>query len=171
MASVHHVASYKHKPSFSGKLTDVDMSYPFPKQGIWCLKLNDELLLRGFTNWKDGMGNLVGTINRLRRGDVPGASDEWVKNFFNHHIRPVLEVSEIQLNFHPSDIPKACAEFWKINCVFSYEKIDTRLEKWWKYLREDGPFEDVAEYMEQRKIPYQYHHHLMHCKDFYDYEE
>ena len=119
------------------------------------------------------MYNLVGTLNRIRQGDVPGNQGDFsfVNDFFNHHIRPVLEVSEFQLNFHPSDIPKACAEFWRINCVLSYEKIDTRYEEWWKYLREDGPFKDVAEDFEQGNIIDRGHLHLLYRKDFYDYEE
>ena len=157
MARVHHVASYKR----------------FPDQGIWCLKLNDELLLMGYTSWRHGMYNLVGTLNRIRQGDVPGNQGDFsfVNDFFNHHIRPVLEVSEFQINFHPSDIPKVCAEFWRINCVLSYEEIDTRREKWWKYLREDGPFKDVAEDFEQGNIIDQNHLHLLYRKDFDDYEE
>ena len=142
MAQLQHMASYGGRECFTGNLFNVDTTKPLPNEGIWCLKLNDELLLRGKSNWKDGKWNLTGTINQIKQGDI---DEKWVKDFFNHHISPVLESSEIPVKFHPADIPKACAKFWNTNCVFSYEKIDTRKKEWWKSLQHDGPFEDLRE--------------------------
>ena len=142
MAQLQYMASYGGRERFTGNLFNVDTTKPFPNEGIWCLKLNDELLLRGKSNWKDGKWNLTGDSNQIKRGDF---DEKWVKDFFNHHISPVLESSEIPVKFHPADIPKACAEFWNANCVFSYEEIDTRKEEWWKLLQHGGPFEDLRE--------------------------
>ena len=135
----HHMVRYEDR--FSGKLFEAPEMKT--NEGIWCLKLNDELLVRGTSNWKDG-GDLSRVKDRLKQGDVLGDSGgTWVERFFDHHIRPVIEASTTPINFHPADIPKACAEFWEINCVYSHEKIDTRQDKWWKSLQPDGPFEDL----------------------------
>ena len=156
----HHMVRYEDR--FSGKLFEAPEMKT--NEGIWCLKLNDELLVRGTSNWKDG-GDLSRVKDRLKQGDVLGDSGGgWVEGFFDHHIRPVIEASTTPINFHPADIPKACAEFWNINCVFSYEKIDTRHDQWWKSLQRDGPFEDVRELEGDGRI----HGYVNFRKNFYD---
>ena len=164
MHHAHYMARY-YEGRFSGKLSQAHAnlnSWPKIREGIWCLKLNDELLVRGTSHWKYE-GNLERVVTRLMQGDVRGDSHgRWVEEFFDHHIRPVIEAGPNPIHFHPADIPKACAEFWEINCVYSHEKIDTRQDKWWKSLQPDGPFEDLRE-LEDTEL---YRHILEYEKDY-----
>ena len=145
MHHAHYMARY-YESRLSGKLSQAHAnlsSWPNIKGGIWCLKLNDELLVRGTSHWKDE-GNLQRVVTRLKQGDVLGdTKGKWVQEFFDHHIRPVIEAGPNPIHFHPADIPKACAEFWEINCVYSHERVDFRNVKWNKSLQPDGPFEDL----------------------------
>ena len=133
---------------FIGKLSDIDVTFPdkhnYPKEAVWCLKLNEKLLVTGLTNWKAGPENFVGTINQLRKGRIPGHTGDWVEKFFQNHIMPVLESSEIPTSVHSADIPNMCAKFWELNCVFCYEKVDTRRHEWWKSFDQDGPFSEIS---------------------------
>ena len=122
----HHMVRYEDR--FSGKLFEAPEMKT--NEGIWCLKLNDELLVRGTSHWKYE-GNLERVVTRLMQGDVRGDSHgRWVEEFFDHHIRPVIEAGPNPIHFHPADIPKP-SDFSRdhrlqINCSEADAQMETQ---------------------------------------------